>query len=70
LFWLFCCAKLRFFLVIFYLLWVIFLWSLASGSEALREAHVGAKRAKHRAKRSPECADPNVVRGTPKVSEK
>ena len=46
------------------------LWSLASGSEALREAHVGAKRAKHRAKRSPECADPNVVRGTPKVSEK
>jgi hypothetical protein len=24
----------------------------------LREAHGGAKRAKHRAKRSPECADP------------
>ena len=43
---------------------------LASGREFLREAHVGAKRAKHRAKRSPECADPNVVRGTPKVSEK
>jgi hypothetical protein len=31
---------------------------LASGSEGLREAHGGAKRAKHRAKRSPECADP------------
>ena len=42
---------------------------LASGREVLREAHVGAKRAKHRAKRSPECADPNVVRGTPKVSD-
>ncbi len=37
----------------------------ASGREGLREAHGGAKRAKHRAKRSPECADPNVVRGTP-----
>ena len=46
------------------------LWCLPSGREFLREAHVGAKRAKHRAKRSPECADPNVVRGTPKVSEK
>jgi hypothetical protein len=29
-----------------------------------REPHVGAKRAKHRAKRSPECGDP--VGGTPK----
>jgi hypothetical protein len=35
----------------------------------LREAHGGAKRAKHRAKRSPECADPNVVRGTPKYAQ-
>ena len=26
--------------------------------KGLREAHGGAKRAKHRAKRSPECADP------------
>jgi len=41
------------------------LWSLASGREVLREAHVGAKRAKHRAKRSPECADPEG--GTPKL---
>jgi hypothetical protein len=48
-----------------------FLWLLASGAcPYMREAHGGAKRAKHRAKRSPECADPNVVRGTPKVSEK
>jgi hypothetical protein len=43
------------------------MWLLASVSKFLREAHVGAKRAKHRAKRSPECADPNVVRGTPKL---
>ena len=41
------------------------LYFFALGSEGLREAHGGAKRAKHRAKRSPECADPNVVRGTP-----
>jgi hypothetical protein len=31
---------------------------LRPGREGLREAHGGAKRAKHRAKRSPECADP------------
>jgi hypothetical protein len=31
---------------------------LASGPEFLREPHGGAKRAKHRAKRSPECGDP------------
>jgi hypothetical protein len=40
----------------------------ASGREGLREAHVGAKRAKHGAERTPECADPNVVRGTPKYN--
>ena len=40
-------------------------WSQPWGTPLLREAHGGAKRAKHRAKRSPECADPNVVRGTP-----
>jgi hypothetical protein len=37
---------------------------LASVCKFLREPHVGAKRAKHRAKRSPECGDP--VGGTPK----
>ena len=68
------------------------MWVLALGSEGLREAHVGAKRAKHRAKHERtvlrsknkgtkctfvvsepqhqlwvhgECAEPNVVRGTP-----
>jgi hypothetical protein len=35
-----------------------FLWCFASMAKFLREPHVGAKRAKHRAKRSPECGDP------------
>jgi hypothetical protein len=41
-----------------------FFWALVA--KFLREPHVGAKRAKHRAKRSPECGDPNVVRARPK----
>ncbi len=47
---------------IFFILQVFFhfFWKkfLASGREGLREPHGGAKRAKHRAKRSPECGDP------------
>jgi hypothetical protein len=31
---------------------------LPSECKGMREAHGGAKRAKHRAKRSPQCADP------------
>jgi hypothetical protein len=37
---------------------------MLGGGVGVREPHVGAKRAKHRAKRSPECGDP--VGGTPK----